>query len=67
MGKVGSRLRLTTKSSSSSGEDKEVIGLWVEPGILVSETSRELPKGVGVGDNVNDADGVETEDEGSEG
>ena len=52
-GKVGSKLRLTVcssaTSSSSSGEDKEVIGIWKELGVLASETSTELSNGLGVG------------------
>ena len=70
-GKVGSKLRLTvcssTASSSSSGEDKEVIGIWKELGVLASETSTELSNGLGVGDKANDADGVDKGRGGSEG
>ena len=63
-GKVGSKLRLTVcssteSSSSSSGEDKEVVGIWKELGVLASETSTELSNGVGAGDNGEDADGVD--------
>jgi hypothetical protein len=69
--KVGSKLRLTlfssAKSSMSSGEDKEVVGIWKELGVLASETSTELSNGVGVGDNANDADGVDKGSGGSEG
>ena len=70
-GKVGSKLRLTVcssaESSPSSGEDKEVVGIWKELGVLASETSTELSNGVGVGDNANDADGVDKGSGGSEG
>ena len=70
-GKVGSRLRLTVSSSAesspSSGEDKEVVGIWKELGVLASETAIELSNGVGVGDNTNDADGVDKGSGGSEG
>ena len=70
-GKVGSKLRLTVSSSSesslSSGEDKEVVGIWKELGVLASETSIELSTGVGVGDNANDAEGVDKGNGGSEG
>jgi hypothetical protein len=73
-GRVGSKLRLTVcssaKSSSSSDEDKEVVGIWKELGVLASETSTELCNGVGVGDNANDLDkgsgGSEGEGEGDE-
>ena len=62
-GKVGSKLRLTVcssaESSSSSGEDKEVVGIWKELGVLASETSTELSNGVGVGDNADDPDVVD--------
>ena len=51
-GKVGSKLRLTVsssaESSSSSGEDKEVISIRNELRVLASETSIELSNGVGV-------------------
>ena len=51
-GKVGSKLRLTVRSSveslSLSGEDK-VIGVWKELGVLLFETSVELSSEVGVG------------------
>ena len=70
LGKVGSRLRLTAYSSaesSSSGEDKEVVGIWKELGVLASETSIELSNSVGVGDNTNDAEGVDKGSGGSEG
>ena len=70
-GKVGSRLRLTVcssaESSSSSGEDKELVGIWKELGVLASVTSTELSNGVGVGDKANDADGVDKGSGGSEG
>ena len=69
--KVGSKLRLTVcssvESSPSSGEDKEVIGIWKELGVLASETSTELSNGVGVGDNANDADGIDKGSSGSKG
>ena len=69
--KVGSKLRLTVcssvESSLSSGEDKEVIGIWKELGVLASETSKELSNGVGVGDNANDADGIDKGSSGSKG
>ena len=62
-GKVGSKLRLTVcssaESSSSSCEDKEVVGIWKELGVLASDTSTELSNGVGIGDNAGDADGVD--------
>lgn len=71
LGKVGSRLRLTAcssaESSSSSGEDKEVVGISKELGVLASETSIELSNSVGVGDNTNDAEGVDKGSGGSEG
>lgn len=75
-GKVGSRLRLTvcssaepssSLSSSSSGEDKVVVGIWKELGVLTSETSTEPSNGVGVGDNANDVDGTDEGNGGSEG
>jgi hypothetical protein len=77
-GNVGSKLKLTVSSSSespsSSGEDEEVVGIWKELGVLTFETSTELSNGDGVGDNVNDSEGVdkgrggrEGEDEGCEG
>jgi hypothetical protein len=70
-GKVGSKLRLTVcssaESSSSSGEDKEVVGIWKELGVLASETSTVLSNGVGVSDNANNADGVDKGRGGSEG
>ena len=65
-GKVGSKLRLTVCSSvESSGEDKEVIGIWKELGVLASEMSMELSNGVGVGDNANNADGIDKGSSGS--
>ena len=68
-GKVGSKLRLTVcssvESSPSSGEDKEVIGIWKELGVLASEMSMELSNGVGVGDNANNADGIDKGSSGS--
>ena len=70
-GKVGSKVRLTvcssSESSSSSGEDIEVVGIWKELGVLTSETSIELSNGVGVSDNVNDADGIDKGSGGIEG
>ena len=71
LGKVGSKLRLTVcssvESSLSSGEDKEVVGIWKELGVLASETSTELSNGVGVSDNANNADGVDKGSGGSKG
>ena len=70
-GKVGSKLRLTVcssvESSPSSGEDKEVVGIWKELGVLASETSTELSNGVGVSDSANNADGVDKGSGGSKG
>ena len=70
-GKVGSKLELKVSSSSesspSSGEDKEVVGIWKELGVLTSETSTELSNGGGVGDNTSDADGVDKGSGGREG
>jgi hypothetical protein len=57
----------SAESSSSSGEDKEVVGIWKELGVRASETSTELSNGVGVSDNANDADGVDKGSGGSEG
>jgi hypothetical protein len=69
-GKVGSGLRLTeyssAESSSSSGEDKEVVGIRNELGVLASEISIELANGVGVGDNAMQ-NGVDKGSGGSEG
>ena len=71
LGKVGSKLRLTVcssvESSLSSDEDKEVIGIWKELGVLASDMSSELSNGVGVGDNTNDADGIDKGSSGSKG
>ena len=70
-GKVGSKLRLTVcssvESSPSSGKDKEVISIWKELGVLASDMSSELSNGVGVGDNTNDADGIDKGSSGSKG
>ena len=55
------------ESSLSSGEDKEVVSIWKEFRVLASEMSTELSNGVGVGDNANDADGVDKGSGGSKG